>query len=229
MTMVDYPLEPWEHFTARGQVETGEIVEAQIRHVWTVQLAPGGSIQIYGAGSDGPLWLRPQDVPSRVLRGDTSTPRHPDEWHRIFAESRDRWQNDRDRKPTDDEKLAAKLIVVEPEVRARPATLGEIPQGAKNVGVRATKAGFAVDARYARGPRFDQYWNVVEQSDTILIRGRHADGRRFGAMWLCKTGETGKSAGVKKWGLEAAHTLQGAAGWQPCNATELSAYLLTSE
>jgi hypothetical protein len=244
MTRTDFALEPWEIRVLPGQDRAGAIVAAKVDHIWTE--TTDNVVRFYGSGERergfgmvDHLWLRPQDVPTRVLRGDTGTPTHPDEWHRIFAESRARWQADRERKPTDDEKLAARLVPIEPEVRARPATLEEIPRGAKTVGVKATKAGFEVDARYARGPRFDQYWNFVEMSPTIMIRGKHADGRRFGAMWLAKTGESGASAGVVKWGLENSHIYRSGygyengqpypLGWQPCNATELSAYLLTSE
>jgi hypothetical protein len=219
---IDFPLAEWEFFTARGEVETGEIVEAQIRNVWTIRY-DSGVTRIYGSGSDGPLWLRPQDVPPRVLRGDSHWPRtHPLEYRAMVQ---------RGQKAIDlgeDEKVAARLAVLpEPEVRARPATLEEIPRGAKTIGVKATKNGFDVVATYSRGPRVDQYWRVSEISDTIMIRGRHADGRRFGAMWITKTSQKGAKAGVTSWEADTAYLMRDGI-WTACGVTELSAYLASS-
>jgi hypothetical protein len=111
----------------------------------------------------------------------------------------------------------------DPEVPSRPATLEEIPRGAKTIGVAATRGGFDCRATYARGPRVDQYWHVVEISDSVMIRGRHEDGRRFGAMWITKTGQKGQAKGVTKWTLETSYLHRGGL-WIACNATELTAY-----
>jgi hypothetical protein len=221
MTRTDYPLAEWEIFSARGQLDDGEILETTIDALWTE--TADGVTRIYAPTPLGPLWLRPQDAPPRVLAGDSHWPRtHPLEYRAMVQRGQNAINLDAD------EKLAAREAALpEPEVRARPATLEEIPTGAKRIGVKATQAGFDVYPTYARGPRVDQYWRVAEISDSILVRGRHRDGRRFGAMWLTKTGQSGARAGVTSWALDVAYLMRDGI-WTACNATELSAYLVTT-
>lgn len=119
----------------------------------------------------------------------------------------------------------AVVVLPEPESRARPATAAEIPTGAMTVGKRAKELGFAVTAHHARGPRLDQHWKVVETSDSLLLRGRHEDGRAFVAHWITKTGQRGKNAGVVQWKFDFAYTKSEGR----CNATALSAYLARSD
>jgi len=215
-----FQLEPWEIFEAPTGPPPAPSVP--IHEVWIDE----ATHRIFGASVvwPDPIWLNPARVPGRVIRRDPSKPTHPDEWHRIFAESRDRWQHDNQRKPTEDEKIAARLAEMpEPEIRWRPATLEEMPGGAKIVGNRATRAGFDCRAEFARGPRTDQYWNVLETSSACRVVGRHADGRRFDAWWITKTGQRGAKAGVTEWEMQSAHRY--VAGERlPCDSTELKAY-----
>lgn len=102
----------------------------------------------------------------------------------------------------------AEYVHPEPEVRARPAEPGEVPRGAKAIITPATAAGFELAVTYARGtmppkweddpedtaerepdpetgevPKRRRIWTgtLVE---TILVRGKRADDRRFAATWV---------------------------------------------
>ena len=118
-----------------------------------------------------------------------------------------------------------RIVIPEPEVAARPATAAEIPKGAMTVGKKAKGLGFTITAHAARGPRLDQHWKVVEISDSLLLRGRHEDGRAFVAHWVTKTGQRGAKAGVVQWAFDFAYTKPEGR----CNATDLSAYLARSD
>ena len=220
MSQLVFDLADWEVFVAPPGPPPAP--SPTIRQVWIADEHG----RIYGATDalGEPVWLHPDRVPTRVLRRDTAAPRHPDEWAAYFKASRARWLADQGRELTDDEKVARRLAAMpEPEQRGRPAALEEIPQGAKNVGVRATQAGFDCRASYARGPRTDQYWNVVETSDSIVVKGQHPDGRRFVAAWITKTGQHGAGAGRTKWLLETAYAMVDGV-WTACNSSDLSAY-----
>lgn len=224
--VIEFRLADWEHFDA--QIDAAGTM-ARITHVRTV--TEDGHIRIYGDGfpldadtaeffSVSNAWLRPQDVPTRVIRGDCGWPRLSTE------ELREIYRNRPIRQQSDDAEDDLRRDIPPPELRARPATLEEMPQGARTIGKRAHDGGFRQAATIARGPRVDQYWRVVEVSTSVLLRGRHADGRRFGAEWLTKTGQRGKKAGVVEWKLQTAWILVDGI-WTPCNATELSEYLVT--
>lgn len=86
-----------------------------------------------------------------------------------------------------------------PQIRARLATAGEIPAGARNLASNAVKGGFSTRTTYARGPRLDTHDRVLEITDSILVRAAHPDGRRAIGCWITKTGRKGASAGVTKW------------------------------
>ena len=119
--------------------------------------------------------------------------------------------------------------VPEPEVRARPARKGECPAPAIRVGKKARANGFEVKATYARGPRMDNHWRVVEVSDSIAVRGRHPDGRWFVIAWVTKTGVRGKNEGVSKWAFDLGYTLDLESRLSsPCTVKPLEAYLVTT-
>ena len=113
--------------------------------------------------------------------------------------------------------------VPEPEVRARPARESEVPKGAQNIANRAVAEGFLVSVSYARGPRMDARWKVVEISYSIVVRGRHPDGRKFVACWLAKTAQSGADEGKVKLGFDFGYC-HGVTG--RCNATQVNAYLV---
>ena len=117
---------------------------------------------------------------------------------------------------------AVDLTVPEPEVRSRPAAASEIPSGARSVIRRAEAEGFVVWTTYARGPRLDAHWKVVEISDSVVVRGDHVDGRRFVACWISKTAQRGAKAGQTSHSFDFAYAHRVGR----CNATALSAYLV---
>lgn len=186
---MEFPLADWEHFEAPIDAE-GHTV--RITHVWT----DDERHRIYGRPGPGEpaVWLDPAKVPGRVLRRDTHIPMHPLEVRAMIQRGKTAIEED-----ADAELLRRIASLPEPEVRARQATLEEMPGGARTVGRAAHRAGFEQRVTYAKGPRVDQYWRVVEISETILIRGRHADGRRFAAEWITKTAQRGKKAGTTEW------------------------------
>lgn len=209
---MDFPLAEWEHFVAPVNAD-GDVT--LITHVFTDDT----NHRIYGHGpTDDNVWLNPARVPSRVLRRDTRIPMHPLEVRELIRRGATAIEEDAD------EKLAARIEALPaPEVRARPATLEEIPRGARLVGKRANEAGFVQTASYARGPRVNQYWRVVEISESIVIRGRHTDGRRFVAWWITKTGERGAKAGVTEWKFDGAYA-DVAGIWTACGTEQLASY-----
>lgn len=69
-----------------------------------------------------------------------------------------------------------------PEVTARPARPEELPGGAKVILKAATKAGgWFTFATYARGTKPTRTRPVVE---SVLVKGRHDDGRVFVVQYL---------------------------------------------
>lgn len=112
----------------------------------------------------------------------------------------------------------------EPLVRARPATKAEIPKGCMDAGKKAHGLGFKVTFSYAKGPALD-YEKTQVMTESLALRGRHPDGRRFVAAWGTKiTTERAKVPGVVKWAFEFAYC-HGVI--RRCNSTDLTAYLVT--
>lgn len=209
-----FPLEQWEYFEAPINAAGDKV---WITEVW-IDDAQG---RIFGASPmhGDPVWLSPKIVPGRVIRRDTSKPKHHLEWREIMR--RGQVQIDLD----DDEKLLRRLAEApEPEVRARPATLKEMPQGLRTLGKKAHEAGFTQEAFYARGPRFNQYWQVVEISDNFKLSGRHPDGRRFVTTYISKTPNLGKPNQEKpKFEQELGYALIDGL-LEPCTPSRLEAY-----
>lgn len=215
MTDQVFPLAEWEFFEARADA-AGTMVP--IHEVWTQ------GNRIYGASVvwPEPVWLHPKDVPGRVTRGDTHVPMHPLEVRAMIRRGQTAIEED-----ADAELLRRIEALPEPEVRARQATLDEMPGGAKTLGRAAHRAGFTQVATYAKGPRVDQYWRVVEISETVLIRGRHADGRRFAAQWITKTAQRGKKAGTTEWDGDFAWALVDGL-WTPTGVRALTTAYFTN-
>jgi hypothetical protein len=91
-------------------------------------------------------------------------------------------------------------------------------------GKKAHNNGFKVSFAYAQGPDLD-FEKTGRYTESVVLRGKHADGRRFVAVWITKTsGERAKVPGVTTWGFEFAycHTVV-----KRCNSTDLTAYLVT--
>lgn len=225
--VTEFRLADWEHFDA--QIDAAGTM-ARITHVRVVT-DDDGTRRIYGDGepldadtteffSISNAWLRPQDVPTRVIRGDCGWPRLSTE------ELREIYRNRPIKQEQDDIEDDLRRDIPPPEMRARPATLEEMPRGARDVGKRAHANGFRQSATIARGPRVNQYWRVVEISTSLQLRGQHSDGRRFGAHWLTKTAQRGVKAGVTEWKLQSSWIVVDRV-WTRCNATELSEYLVT--
>jgi hypothetical protein len=104
-----------------------------------------------------------------------------------------------------------------------------MPPASIRVGRKAIKNGFKVRATYARGPRMDSHWRVVEISDSVAVRGEHEDGRWFVVAWVTKTGIRGAKAGVTAWEFDLAYTLDPTSRLsQACTVKPLEAYLVTT-
>jgi len=232
MTVKEYRLAAWEYFEAQIDADG---TRALITHVRTVDQGDG-HIRIHGDGtlhdpeaakffSVQNAWLRPEDVPARVIRGDAHWPRiHPLEARKMCQRRPEAYAV-----PVDED--GEEIVVPElpkPEVRARPATLEEIPQGARTVGNRAKAAGFVQRATYARGPWTNNKGALIEISDCIMLKGRHDDGRRYVAMWVTRTGVKGQKAGVVEWKFQFSYVWNREGVVIRCNATELSEYLARS-
>lgn len=212
---MDFRLADWEYFRHPVNAEGDE---AWIQHIRVVTLEDGRK-RILGSGwmvdVEGPVedvWLHPDRVPNRVRRGDNAWPRISPEQARAMC------------KRLEPEAPAVDVsIVPPPEMPARLARLEEIPRGAKLTGKRAAAAGFRQRASIARGPRLDQYWKVVEISDSVRLDGIHPDGRWFTAHWLTKTAQKGAKAGQTSWTFDFAYVLD-AGQLRHCNSSELDAY-----
>lgn len=225
--MKQFDLASWEHFEAAYDASG---VTVPITTVWVDYEAR----RMWGQSPTHPdlVWLNPKAVPNRVHRGDSRMP-VPDTYWRELIKSRDEEFLEKRKKAKDDEAVDAQAAaealerlaaIPEPEVRSRPATLDEMPKGVKDLGRKAHAAGFRQEVRYSRGPRTDQYWRVVEISDCFGIAGLHADGRRWWARFITKTGQRGKQAGVVKWDREENYAMVDGI-WTACNATELALYI----
>lgn len=215
---MDFRLADWEHFRHPVNAEGDE---AWITHIRVVTLEDGRKrILGYGEMVDVPggppaenVWLHPDRVPNRVRRGDNAWPRISPERARAMCKQFE---------PEAPEVDVS--IIPEPELRARPATLEEIPQGARQKGAKANAAGFVQRATIARGPRLDQYWKVKEISDSLKLAGVHpVDRRWFAAHWITKTAQRGAKAGVTSWAFDFAYVLEDGQ-LKRCNSSELDAY-----
>jgi hypothetical protein len=211
-----FDLADWEFFQA--PVGPPPAPWVTIRQVW-IDDEQG---RIYGSTDalGEPVWLHPDRVPGRVLRRDPRPPTHPLEWRRIInAAAVPRADVDQT------EALELRLAAIpEPEVRARPATLEEMPRGLRGLGRKAAAAGFVQHCTFARGPRLNQHWQVVEISDDIMLKGRHRDGRRFVVVYITKTPGPGtKNAGIPQWKPELGYAwIDGL--WIACGPSGLEAY-----
>jgi hypothetical protein len=211
--VLTFELAEWEVFEAPASA-SGDIVE--IRHVWI----DDEQRRIYGAPTHGApgIWLHPDRVPARVLRRDPTPPRHPLEWRAIIAAGRERIQANA--KPKAEDKLAA----LPPRGPVELVTdVDEMPRSLRNIGKAAATAGFVQQVRKVVGPRTDQHNNLLEMSTTIGLRGDHADGRRFIAAYITKTGERGAKAGVTEWKPDYAYVWL-AGRMTPCGVSQLAQY-----
>jgi hypothetical protein len=211
-------LEPWEQFQAQcgpRPALTTPPPTTLITHVWV----DGTRILGVGPQRREPLHLSPRAVPGRIMRGTPASPKSPDEWREVFQAASSRASADAD------EILAARLAAIpEPEVRARPASLQEVPATMRRLGKLAHAAGFTQRMTYSRGPRLNQHWQVVEISDDVMLKGEHPDGRRFVITYVTKTpGEGAKGAGVPAWKPDIGYAMVEGL-WTSCGPTALEAY-----
>ena len=98
-----------------------------------------------------------------------------------------------------------------PEVPCRPAAEEEIPPPAKTMRRQAEKAGWQVEATYARGTWPGAKPRVVE---SLALRMVHPDGRRAVAVWHDGKWRFGLSnvTGIRKLGAaEVKEVIRGAA------------------
>lgn len=182
-----------------------------------------GGWRIYSAEG---RWMHPDKVPTRVLRGDPTIPLPGEFWRAYIATAveRDRLEGrHKDEKDEDGEVIVKVKTWPAPEVPERPATLEEIPPTLRSIGRLASDNGFELRCTYAKGPRLDQYLNVAEISESVVVQGRHADGRAFVAGYITKTGQRGSKEGVTEWKPELAYLLEDGV-ITPCSVTAIRAY-----
>jgi hypothetical protein len=211
--VLTFELQPWEVFEAPVDADGNTV---PIHRVWI----DDEQRRIYGAPTHGApgIWLHPDRVPARVLRRDPSTPRHPLEWRAIIQAGKDRILANA--RPAAEDKLAA----LPPRGPVELVTdKKEIPRGLRDIGKSAAAAGFVQQVRKVVGPRTDQWNNLIEMSTTIGLRGDQADGRRFIAAYITKTGERGAKAGVTEWKPDYAYVWL-AGRMTPCGVSQLAQY-----
>jgi len=77
-----------------------------------------------------------------------------------------------------------------PQVLARPALPHEIPPSCLTLRALAERSGFSTAVTYARGtPVHSVTGRPLGVRDSVLLRGAHSDGRRFGAQWVAGTAD----------------------------------------
>jgi hypothetical protein len=105
-----------------------------------------------------------------------------------------------------------------PEVEARLAMELEVPRGPSSLRRTAERAGFAVQATYARGTLMSaKGGNGGRVIDSLALRMRHADGRRAVAVYHDGKAEYGYTWRADEREIPA-----------KCNVTEVKAFIVWS-
>lgn len=84
-----------------------------------------------------------------------------------------------------DEVVETTPSVPAPEVPARPALAGDLPNAAVSIDRLAANHGWEVEAWYMRGPLMNAYWKFNRTVSTVVLRMRR-DGHGLVATWQTK-------------------------------------------